>query len=424
VATTTIIVPCPAAPPAAVVSALLGQDHARILFIGPGAPAALDGTQACSVRTAGSQATLAELINLGINEAATDHVQILHPSDSLDVAAPPWLIKAAGLPGVAGAIGGFRFTSPIGPLPQFLPSLPDTLGLEHLLHLRPIISAALINRRAIGDLRLRRDLPCGADLDFLLRLAEEGRRFAHAPAPVVNRPLHSLADFDTTLHDLAAHIRILADFIPPSELPTAAADLVDAVIVLRAHQRAMADRGPGSRHVAAMTRFPHLFAQWWHRCGLLGPAPRHVLDANGGTTEAVSSDPDIIAARLLSMCPRKKPPILLGLGRNARVIARALHAAGMPVIGRDDTGRPAWSSEDDIPVEVVPASTPFDPSATHIMTVLHDDAFLARLPRGLRIIRWRSTPDLILAEWRSAALDWALRMGLAEPKPALTGAPA
>ncbi|MBX3376280.1 MAG: hypothetical protein KF678_04675 [Phycisphaeraceae bacterium] len=354
-----------------------------------------------------------------IDLAPGDHLLLLDPSDFLEPAALPALRRAASAPNTSGAIGRFRFTSPIGDLPipvgtaDPFDALPGLLSTGHLLSLRPIPGAALINRTALADLRPRADLPPGpAAFDLLLQLAARAP-FAFSPELVTRRRLNPLTDFDSTLSDLALHIRLLADHIPAHILPTAAADLIDAVIVLRAFQRSLALRG--DEPLATATRFPSLFAQWWHRGGLFGPAPRHILHANGGLAEAIFTDPNLIAKRLLSLCPRAKPPILLGLGRNARPIARALHEAGLPIRGRDDNAAPSWAAEDNLPLELIPAHEPFDPAATYIMTVLHDDAFLARLPAGLNILRWRTMPDLILAEWRSAALEWSLRTSTPEP---------
>ncbi len=396
----------------------------QALLIGPSVPPP-DG-RIHSLRLRG---TLTDLINHGLSHISTDHALILLPSDTLEPSSLPALTRAASTPGVSGAVGHYRFTSPIGDLPVLNSAdasshavPPSTLTYDDFLINSPPSCSVLLSRRAISDLRLSSPHP---EAELLLRLAERGHRFATTPTLIARRHLSPLAEIETTLRDLASRIRLLADSLArtgrDAELPTLASDLIDAVIVLRAHQRTIADRG--TSHLATATRFPSLFSQWWHRCGLLGPAPRHILTANGGVAEAISTDPALIAKRLLSLCPRGKPPILLGLGRNARVIARALHSAGIPVIGRDDSAppAPAWSIDDNIPIQLIARSEPFDPAATYLMTVLHDDAFLARLPQ-LRILRWREMPELILAEWRASALQWATRTNIPEPKPALVGA--
>jgi hypothetical protein len=362
------------------------------------------------------------LLNQAIDHATGRYFLILDPEDAIEPRALSSLIAAADPSRTAGAIGDYRFSSPVGELPgDPLADTPATLGWESFIRINPApMHAILTSRAALASLRFRTDIEYGWDYDLWLRLAESGATWARARTRTATFTLRPLASDLATLTSLAAQLRMVSESLARCAQSHRTAELtrayVDALLLLRAHRYAVDQRGP--MHLAAAVHFPALFAQWWQRLGFHGNPPLHVLVANGGATEGIAAAPDLIARRLVDSCTRGQIPILLGLGRNARRVARHLRERGIPIRGRDNslTSPPQWSIDDGIPIDLIPADSLFDPQAPYIMTVLNDSAFLARLPAGLTIYRWSAMPDLILSEWRESILGQATST-LIEPRP-------
>lgn len=362
------------------------------------------------------------LLNQAIDAASGPFLLFLDPLDAIEPGAMDDLLTAAGQNEVAGSIGSYRFSSPIGEIPgDPLAGAPTRIGWEHLIRASPFpMHAMLLSRAALGALRFRTDLDAAWDYDLWLRIAESGATWARADRITAHYAMRPLTADPATLRALASHIRVASESLirtgRAADTREFTSDYTDALLLLRAHRYAIEQRGPG--HLAAATRFPALFAQWWQRLGFYGNPPRHILAANGGAAEAVSSD--LIARRLVDACDA--PPVLLGLGKNARQIARHLHDRRIPVRGRDDSlaAPPAWSIEDGIPVDLIPRDALYDPQHPYIMTVLHDAGYLSSLPPGLCIHRWAAMPDLILSEWRDSILAQALPPAGTKARPAET----
>lgn len=164
----------------------------------------------------------------------------------------------------------------------------------------------------------------------------------------------------------------------------------------------MAGGGGGElvREFLGRTEFGNLFAQWWARLRFLGRPPRHVLAASGSVERWARSSARQIAERLLAGCEPGRPIVLLGLGRNARELCRVLRRLELPIVGRDDglTAPPGWAREDGLTVRMLHRDEPWDPQAEHVMTLSRDEDYLARLPRGLRVIRWAEAPERLASE--------------------------
>lgn len=136
---------------------------------------------------------------------------------------------------------------------------------------------------------------------------------------------------------------------------------------------------------------------------LHAPAPQRApLNADGSMplpagVRGMFRLPLLVAEHLAQqVVSRSRVALLLGLGRNARRVARLLHASGVRLLARDDalSGPPEWSHADEIPLELLtPRDTP-PADAIQIMTVLHDAGFLRALGRaddhapGPLLLRW------------------------------------
>lgn len=343
-----------------------------------------------------------EAWNTGLPLARGRYIVFLEPRDRLTPEGLSLLVNAAERSPQGAAFGEYRFTSPLGELPADpLAATGEEVGLADLLRDSPLIPPAQILRRELlADLRLRDEAGPTADLDLFLRLAESGVRWRRVFGRVATRPLSPLPGDQATLRQIWSQLRLfdnVAERRPDLPAPIRA-DLRRAYLLLAAFARASAE----PRQLAPLVTFVSSFPRWWQRHGFRGPAPRHLLPT--GEDFAAPELADLTAERLLEACEPGAPIILLGLGRNARRIAARLHALGLPVVGRDEnlTGPPSWAAHDRIPVTLLPASTPFDPRATYLLTILNDDQYRARLPGGLRIQRWNDMPALLDREWRAA----------------------
>lgn len=329
------------------------------------------------------------------------YVILLEPGDTLTPAAVQSLLTAAQRSEHGAAFGEYRFTAPIGEMPADpLAGAGRELGLADLLRASYLIPPAqLIRRDLLAAHRFREDLPAAADLDVFLRLALAGVRWRRAAGRLASRPLAPLADDPRCLLHLWTCLDLVdrvAKARPDLDAPLRE-QLYRGYLQLAAFNRCPKD----PRQMALLISFGSIYTRWWQRHGFRGPAPLHLLPAADFSSHEHG---ELLAERLLESCDPAAPIVLLGLGRNGRRLAARLHALGRPVVGRDDglTGPPAWARHDGIPVTVLPPSAPYDPKATHLMTLLNDDQYLARLPGGLRVLRWRDMPDLLDREWREA----------------------
>lgn len=354
--------------------------------------------------------------NRALAAASSRFIVFLEAHDLLEPTALARLTTAAESSPSGAAFGGYSFRAALGDLPADpLRDVGSEIGLTDLLRAKLLIPPAQILRRdGLAGLTFREDLTVGADYDLFLRLASRGTRWrrvagtsTRAPRVAVRR-LSPLADHRTTLDQLWAHIRIVESALSaniPHRAEAAAPikeDLVRAYLTLTAFERIIR---PSREHLlGSLVTFGSTFAEWWQRHAFYGPAPTHLLQPEPALDLASPEHADLIAERLIETCDPTKPVVLLGLGRNARRVARILQSIGAPIIGRDDgiTEPPAWARTDGLDVRLIPAAEQYDSTAHHLMTVLDDTAYLARLPRGLRVSRWRDMPALLDREWREA----------------------
>lgn len=427
----TVIVPCTETPGAAEARAV---DRVRAQTLGDwelllaGGDALPDGTRGDPRIThvpTGSGASRSARINAGIDRARGRYLTILDPRDDLAPGALDALAAGAGRArGCTGAVGGWRFTCPIGDVPgDPMDGLPGELGFDELLGCAAFPGHAQVVRwDAIGSQRLREGPEERGEYGLFLRLAAAGVRWARVPEVVarvavggvepatgerdglgrgssaaIGAAVGARLAVVRDAHDEAVRRGTAGPGTPP--VREAARPYLEALVVLREWEERWRGREAG---LAEQVWFPGLYAQWWHRLGWMGRPPRHVLTAHGGgLAGGLEAAPELIAARMLASCEPGQPVELLGLGRNACRVARLMASLGVPVRGRDDglRGPPAWALAEGLDVQVVPADTPFDPRTLYLMTVGNDEAYLRRLPSGLSVLRWSRMPALLVGEW-------------------------
>ncbi len=107
--------------------------------------------------------------------------------------------------------------------------------------------------------------------------------------------------------------------------------------------------------------------------------------------------PRLIATYLAEQVPTGSTAVLLGLGRNARRLARLLHRRGISIVGLDDSLNlpPDWVADDGVPLRMLRSREEFPAAACFIMTVQRDEAFLRSLPAGLRVARWSRVGEVL-----------------------------
>lgn len=394
--------------------------------------------------------SLAEFINRGVSASKADFISVwdsvafpalAHTAATFSPLAPTALSQlctAARAAGTDAALCHYSFVSPLGRLPgNPLAGLGrGTVGVDELRRVNLAPLHAMVVRREVLEATplqgpaadasaaaLAASHPPAWQHRWLLRLAGSGLRWAVCPRDLATVPLAPPAPLAHVERDLLAHARLIASAdLPETELRAALLPFAEALALLRAHREDVDAARICAERAALIAGLPYsagLFAQWWHRMHFLGPAPRHVLATSGAHRAAIGSPsaspqhtlaalatPSRIARFLVDQCgaDRSAPSpsiILLGLGRNARPVARELASRGIPIVGRDDSlsGPPAWAASDGLQVRVLPDSAPLDPAATYIMTPQNDTAYLARIRERL--------PAATIHRWSAAAAPLA-----------------
>lgn len=160
--------------------------------------------------------------------------------------------------------------------------------------------------------------------------------------------------------------------------------------------------------------------RWWHRLedeGLVTAG--FALRARRALARLIVDDaghrPGVIARRIVKECETSARIELLGLGKNGTALAQAFASEGVRVRARDDAMQPGVQRVGamGVEVEVVPSGAPFDASATYVMTVLHDEAYMRRLQGDLRPVRWREARESLGEELESRLIEaWPTRREL------------
>ncbi|MDX2114044.1 MAG: glycosyltransferase [Planctomycetota bacterium] len=264
----------------------------------------------------------------------------------------------------------------------------------------------------------------GADHAAFLRVASRGGAWSCAAEPMIRARLGPLAPVEglrgmlrerlRTLDEAGArageHRRgVLAALAAVDASRTAAGDvrtLGEIAEALRRGADGAAAGGPTwtePRGEATMSAAVGP-VRWWARMGFAGRMPSSLVEHAKLSVGPIVGSVERIPGVLLDSCEPGRPIVLLGLGRNARAVAAEMVRRGLSVAGRDDglCGAPEWARADGVDVRLIGAEEPFDAVAQHVMTVLRDEAYVARLPRGLRLARWSEAAEAVERE----ALEW------------------
>lgn len=338
-----------------------------------------------------------------VEHADAEWCTLMHPMDEFEPANGGGrdglsVLMHAATPTVDGVVGGAALHTRIGPVPR------------SRITPRDAVARAVLPPHA-----------CLAKPHVWRRVAEESSHAAWATptalfaiAAGVRAALASAAS--TVIDDVVArvHLRdldagvclddLVADHCSAARSVGVRTDeddsaWVQAHAVSRLHTRVMREVGP---HVLSdLPRFPVLFAQWWARAGFFGAPPRHLLESEGGVERLVQDVPAAAAVELLdsALAAGVAEPVLVGLGRNARVLAQIMHRRGVRVRGVDHAMDlpPAWASEDGVPLELLPPGVVRERPGATIVTPWNDRALLEREPTLAAGLRWSNAANLALA---------------------------
>jgi hypothetical protein len=376
------------------------QDHAALtcLVVGSDGPAPREGDARFS-RLVGDSTRPVRALREVCGSRPERHVLWLDPRDELAPGAVGALLAAAGNSPDGAAVGGYVFWSGMGVLPgDPTAGLPGRVGLDDWL--RACVApahAVLVPRTAMAAaLDGVTDSPAW-DWRLWLRMATAGTVWSVSRAKNAAFSLRPGVPAGDVQRDLAARAALVAAVarsagVEPAVRESLLSPWVEASAALRVSEAYVASRGAEALH--GETRFPEMFARWWQRLGYLGPAPRHVLEAHGGLAHCFARWPEAVAAAMVDRVGAAGRAVVVGLGRNGRCVAGELHRRGHAVIGFDDgpPGPPSWEAEDGVQVRRLGGLADLKPGDCCLVTPWHDNALVARLPAGVRIIRWSFMP--------------------------------
>jgi len=317
--------------------------------------------------------------------------------------------------------------------------------LRHAARFQP--AAQLISREALGDLRFREHLRGVEDYDLFLRLAERGVRWRAVYAPVCRYRLRDASLSRDYARQAEQLVTMLAESFrrAPADAedgPAARTVLLRAVLdeataaafadvspradaaadVLRRGLEAARETGHvlvpplidgKSAAASAFWKLPYAAClapnawseddiggfvdaahRFWSRLLDDGFAQPTLIDDARWALAPMTVQPADVARRLIAPLDRNRPVVLLGLGRNAAHVVRALTERGFADIhARDDAFDPA-GGEVRIAgsvVRVLPRSRNYLAADQHVMTPHDDRAYVAKLPPGLTIHLWSRT---------------------------------
>ena len=403
--------------------------------------------------------------NAGIERADGWFLHFLDADDWLEPAGLRTLVDRAsegatgegrgGGPG--GGMGGAAFgrVRLVGPEGQVigantgrLSALPPgsaagRIGLNDLLEDNPIsLSAAIVRRDLLGDVRFNEHQRFALDYDLWLRLALRGVTFRAAPDVVgvyrlrpggqSRNVVEQLRSIDTFLADAYAAARetplarrgspldasdtrrtlVMASFAlrratalaldpathhhpqPHGDTRERVASAVDLFAPYADHARRLgwtvgsADAGRAAFESILHTSCasPSLTGAWtgalaafWNACVERGWTDHAMIEGARRELALQLVEPDHIAATLLDRASAQGRTVtIVGLGNNGRTLAAAAIARGMKVLGRDDALPPGDPSAPK-GVTIEPAHAPLARDGAVILSPLLDDVLVARL---------------------------------------------
>lgn len=379
--------------------------------------------------------------NAGLDVARGEFIAFLNAGDTLDPCAFASLVEAARSAPHRAALGSWSMPEEPGPAASPLDSRLNAaaFGLDALLQGEcPPMQAQLIHRETLAGLRFDDQAPGLANLGFFGPLAARGVEWAITGAPICTRrtarPDRASA---ALIRDFQDHLALLRGMLGQAReaglgsdidlTPAREAGLLHQAALRSAHRSLLDDPSPRKdlaaeifssvRSTLAITpnlaaramhdfqlldgldsadmprqlrRYAAALAPWWRRCTAEGWAgPGFEPAARRALARELASMQDFSAA-LLNRCGASRELIILGFGRNGRRLARELARRGLPVTVRDDglTADEARARAGNIAITFIDRDQPYDPEPLYLLSVLSDEAYLQRLPRGLDLVRW------------------------------------
>lgn len=343
-------------------------------------------------------------LDAALSRTRAEWVTWVDPRDQFVPAGLEAALSHAARDDAPALLAGFEVHAPLGVIPRASwtpargtpPRPPHQAGITcpphaHLTR-RALLSEAMHTARRAGLLSTICDITHPArDSAMLHALGASGLRCTPHDRLLARVNLRPPVSPEELCDLIASHAAARSVGVPEirADSPAHHDPLAHAFAVQSLHARAV--RELGASVFKDLTRFPALFAQWWARCGFFGPAPAHVRESEGGPERQVSEIPALAAIELLDHAAQlsAQPPVLYGLGQNARVIARLMHERALPIRGVDDalTTSPAWAAKDALRVELLPSSA-LGRADVCIVTPWNDADILPRLPAAVRAVRW------------------------------------
>ncbi len=406
--------------------------------------------------------------NLGIQASRGRYVAFLNADDWYLPGGLERLLATAAESRNGAAFGAAEWFDALGRPFDFVdgPSCPFA-GLDELLRSpRFAIHACVVARSTLGDVRFDESLAACEDLDFWLRLAERGVRFAAVHDSVaafrcvpgsrsrnIRASLEAIEQVidgsmgraigsgwsergvdlsarrrDELLRSHALRCATAASFDDPTMNTQRAAGyfrhFAEPLCIEPEEAAAAAYWAlPGAACLAPsawsgpIEFFCTALDRWWRRCESEGWGGPGFVEEATRALAAWMADPREVAQRIAARVEPGSRVMLLGFGRNAAVLVPMLAARGCAIEARDDsTEAPSRITVNGASISVSPLDGPLDAAARHIVTTTIDEPIMARMPAGLDLIRWSEARlDLERNEFERLREAW---IGL-DPEPAV-----
>jgi hypothetical protein len=297
---------------------------------------AMVALRAQSMRDWVAATTTPDRLNDAIAQAEAPFVLVIEPGVVLRPEALRSMVDAAEAGDAEAVVGRYGFTSPIGELPANRPMAAPTIGEEEWggTNVAPL-GAQLFWRDVLAAEMYDPTLADAAGWDWCLRLARRGVRWLTLPTVVADVRLRPLAPPREALASIRRLSRV--GTLAPVTAGGAPNDAAEPHRSLAEAERRTLALIEFKRQKGAWMHpglpMPWRFAQWWQRCGFLGPAPDHLLNERSGPPPTLGPAPAQRRPIDIFVASYKRPDRLAAMIESVRATgypARVCVAAGDP----------------------------------------------------------------------------------------------